>query len=146
MNPSSDVCKKCLIVGYAVLTKRCCGADPCYVVLQVDNINSYYSIIFVMIRWGPSNLYWNGVSTFMLMPFDLSHWCVSAYQQWISPCSTSCFDDISANLEYFISGDHKAFGCWSLMRIIPRWLLGLLPSLPRLYNRAPMLHSLSCRQ
>ena len=45
VNPSSDVCKKCLIVGH-LPTKRCCGADPCYFVFQVDIISSYHFILF----------------------------------------------------------------------------------------------------
>ena len=36
----------------------------------------------------------------MFMPCDSNYYWVSTYQQWISPCSVSCFDDISANLEY----------------------------------------------
>ena len=41
MNPSSNVCKKCLIVGHLPT-----GAHPYYLVFQVNNINSYHSILF----------------------------------------------------------------------------------------------------
>ena len=32
------------------------------------------------------------------MMYDWNYSCVSAYQHWLPPCSSSCFDDISANL------------------------------------------------
>ena len=51
MNLSSNVCKKCFIVGH-LLTKRWCRADPCYFAFYVDNVRSYHSI-----RAGVWNLY-----------------------------------------------------------------------------------------
>ena len=45
MNPSSNVCEKCLIVGH-VPTKTYFGANPCYLIFQVNNVNWDYSILF----------------------------------------------------------------------------------------------------
>ena len=44
MNPSSDVCKKCLVVGH-LCTKWYFGFDPCCLVFQVNNISSDHSIL-----------------------------------------------------------------------------------------------------
>ena len=46
MNPSSDVCKTVCIVGAHRRTKLYFGFDPCYLVLQVNNISSDHSILF----------------------------------------------------------------------------------------------------
>ena len=58
INPSSDVCKKCFIVAHNP-TKRCCGADLCYFVFEVDNMILDHSIFsnLVMFRWGQSKLF-----------------------------------------------------------------------------------------
>ena len=45
MNPSSNVCKRYLIVCHLPIT-GCCGADPCSFVFQVDSISSDHSIPF----------------------------------------------------------------------------------------------------
>ena len=45
MNPSSNVCKKCLIVGQLPIN-RCCAADPCYFVFRSDNISLDHSVLF----------------------------------------------------------------------------------------------------
>ena len=91
MNPFSDVCKKCLVVGH-LCTKWYFGADSCYL-FQVNNISSNHSVFstLVMFRWGQFKKYWNGGNAFMLMPCDSNHCCISAYQPWISPSIFSQF-------------------------------------------------------
>ena len=67
MNPSFHVCKKCLIMS-SLPTNWCFGADPCYLVFQVNNINLdhlFFSTL-VMFRWRQSKVYWNEDSAFML--------------------------------------------------------------------------------
>ena len=44
----------------------------------------------------------------MFMPCDLNHCCISAYQQWMSPCLASCLDDVRANLEYLPLGSSQS--------------------------------------
>ena len=63
-----------------------------------------------MFRWGQSKLYWNRGNAFTLMSCHSNHCCISAYQQWTSPCAASCFDDVSANLEYLCLGSFQS--CW----------------------------------
>ena len=57
-----------------------------------------------MFRWGQSKVFWNGSRAFMC---DSNHFGVSAYQQLVSPCSASCFDDKIANLEYLHVGSSQ---------------------------------------
>ena len=45
----------------------------------------------------------------MLVPCDSNHSCILTYQQQSSPCSVSCFDDISVNLEYLHLGNSHNF-------------------------------------
>ena len=48
MNPSSDMCIKCLIVGH--LPTKSCGVGPCCFVLQVNNISLDHSMLFNLVR------------------------------------------------------------------------------------------------
>ena len=45
----------------------------------------------------------------MIMACDSNHSYVSAYWKRISPCSASCLDDISANLECLHLGSFQSF-------------------------------------
>ena len=46
-------------------------------------------------------------SAFMFKPCDSNHCCISAYQQWMSPFSASCLEDLSANLGYLRFGSSQ---------------------------------------
>ena len=145
MNPSSDVYKKCLIEGH-LPTKRCWGAVARYFVFQVDNISSDHSIFFhlVMVRLGHSKLYWIGGIAFMRMSCDSSHCCVSAYQQWLSSCSGSCFCWHKCEPWVPLLHSSKAVGFQSLIGIMPQSLLGCSLVWHELYHGVLMLCSLSC--
>ena len=105
----------------------------------IMNIAPLLIFTLVIIRWGQSKVYWNGCSAFMFMQCDSNHGCISTYQRWISPCSTSSFDDISPNLKYLRLGSSQSY--WILVTDQINALL--LPSLPELYPGLPMLCSLS---
>ena len=68
-----------------------------------------WSSTLIMFRWEQSKQYWNNDSAFMLMPCDVNHNCISAYQQWMSPFSASFLDDISANLGYLRLGSSQRY-------------------------------------
>ena len=106
----------------------------------IMNIAPLLFSTLVMFRWGQSKLYWNGYSAFMFMLSASNHGCISTYQQWISPCSTSSFDDISPNLEYLHLGSSQSHQ----ILVTDQNNALLLPSLPELYHALLMLCSLSC--
>ena len=86
----------------------------CYPIWSYKFGSLYSFLLYLCFKWGKSKLYWNENSAFMLMPCDSNHSCVSTYQRWLCWCSTSWFDDVTANLEYLCSGDVCVFlSCFS---------------------------------
>ena len=66
------------------------------------HVRSYHSILFSFAHFqmGPIQ----AILEHRWCSYAYAMWikwlCVSTYQQWLSPCSTSCLDDVRANLEY----------------------------------------------
>ena len=101
MNPFFDVCKKRASQWAIFLPRDVVG------LIYVLNLSNLIISVWITpffsaqscFKCGQS-IYWNGNSAFMLMPCDSNHSCVSTYQRLLSWCSTSSFDDVTANFEY----------------------------------------------
>ena len=101
MNPFFDVCKKRASQWAIFLPRDVVGL---IYVLILSNLIISVQITPFFSAWScfkcGQSIYWNGNSAFMLISCDSNHSCVSTYQRLLSWCSTSWFDDVTANFEY----------------------------------------------
>ena len=126
-------------------TNICCEADQCsfhYLILWYYLDHSLFFLTLVVFRRGQSKLYWNGSSASILMPFDWNHSCISAYKQWLFPCSANILDDISTIRSIYALGAPISVKQFSSIRTLPSSLLWPFPSLAKLHHGTLMLLSL----
>ena len=148
MNPSSDVCKKCLVVGIPH-TKWYFGVDTCYLVFQVNNISWDHSILF---HFG--HIYMGTIQAILEWG-----WCIYAYAMWLKPLLHFTIPTMNVSMFSQLSWWHKCQPCVPSFRELPKrldkchWSEQCLsdyrccPHLcPDYIMGAPMLCSLSRRQ
>ena len=70
---------------------------------------------FIMFWCWQSKLCWYGGSALIFMLYICNCSCISAYQEWLSPFSASCFDDVSASVDYLCLMNF--WNCWILFTV-----------------------------
>ena len=109
-----DVCKTRALWWPSFYEEAFLGDPHSSIHIQLNDISSNLLLFFTQVisKWGQSKL-WIGCSTFMLMPCDWNHSCISAQHQRLSLCFAECFDNINPKFEYFFFGGSQI--CWILI-------------------------------